>query len=157
MAKTIKSKSEKNWDRLYDAYLRQHERSAMNLRGNIEDTLTKVEYKSLYQNMLNSGITQNITRTIVQKEALVSGRQARVRMEVAKNMLKSIEQKIDMGESVSSNEFELYKSLLRQKLTMRDFRTNPELSSILNEYISDINKSRNAQDKVSYAEFIDSP
>ena len=150
-------KSEKNWDRLYDAYLRQHERSSMNLRGNIEDTLTKVEYKSLYQNMLNSGITQNITRTIVQKEALVSGRQARVRMEVAKNMLKSIEQKIDMGESVSSNEFELYKSLLRQKLTMRDFRTNPELSSILNEYISDINKSRNAQDKVSYAEFIDSP
>jgi hypothetical protein len=107
--------------------------------------------------MLNSGITQNITRTIVQKEALVSGRQARVRMEVAKNMLKSIEQKIAMGESVSSNEFELYKSLLRQKLTMRDFRTNPELSSILNEYISDINKSKNAQDKVSYAEFIDSP
>lgn len=157
MAKIIKSKSEKNWDRLYDAYLRQHERSSMNLRGNIEDTLTKVEYKSLYQNMLNSGITQNITRTIVQKEALVSGRQARVRMEVAKNMLKSIEQKIDMGESVSSNEFELYKSLLRQKLTVRDFRTNPELSSILNEYISDINKSRNAQDKVSYAEFIDSP
>ena len=157
MAKTIKSKSEKNWDRLYDAYLRQHERSSINLRGNIEDTLTKVEYKSLYQNMLNSGITQNITRTIVQKEALVSGRQARVRMEVAKNMLKSIEEKIDMGESVSSNEFELYKSLLRQKLTMRDFRTNPELSSILNEYISDINKSRNAQDKVSYAEFIDSP
>lgn len=152
-----KKKSEKNWDRLYNAYLRQHERSSMNLRGNIEDTLTKVEYKSLYQNMLNSGITQNITRTIVQKEALVSGRQARVRMEVAKNMLKSIEQKIDMGESVSSNEFELYKSLLRQKLTMRDFRTNPELSSILNEYISDINKSRNAQDKVSYAEFIDSP
>lgn len=157
MAKSKNIKSEKNWDRLYDAYLRQHERSSMNLRGNIEDTLTKVEYKSLYQNMLNSGITQNITRTIVQKEALVSGRQARVRMEVAKNMLKSIEQKIDMGESVSSNEFELYKSLLRQKLTMRDFRTNPELSSILNEYISDINKSRNAQDKVSYAEFIDSP
>lgn len=157
MAKSKNIKSEKNWDRLYDAYLRQHERSSMNLRGNIEDTLTKVEYKSLYQNMLNSGITQNITRTIVQKEALVSGRQARVRMEVAKNMIKSIEEKIDMGESVSSNEFELYKSLLRQKLTMRDFRTNPELSSILNEYISDINKSRNAQDKVSYAEFIDSP
>ena len=136
MAKTIKSKSEKNWDRLYDAYLRQHERSAMNLRGNIEDTLTKVEYKSLYQNMVNSGITQNITRTIVQKEAKVSGRQARVRMKVAKNMLRKVEQKIDAKESITAGEFEVYKLLLKEKLTLKDFRTNPKLSSILSEYVS---------------------
>lgn len=157
MAKSLKSKSEKNWDRLYDAYLRQHERSSMNLRGNIEDTLTKVEYKSLYQNMLNSGITQNITRTIVQKEAIVSGKQARVRMEVAKNMIKSVEQKIDSGEQIPYYEYEMYRNLLKSNFTMKDFRTNPEISNILNEYISEYNRSREVQDRISYAEFIDSP
>ena len=161
MAKSKNIKSEKNWDRLYDAYLRQHERSAMNLRGNIEDTLTKVEYKSLYQNMVSSGITQNITRTIVQKEAKVSGRQARVRMEVAKNMLKKVKEKINMQEPLTVSEFEVYKMLLNEKLTLKEFRTNPELSLILNEYISEVNRMRELagedDSKISYAEFIDSP
>lgn len=169
MAKSLKLKSEKNWDRLYDAYLRQHERSSMNLRGNIEDTLTKVEYKSLYKNMLNSGITQNITRTIVQKEARVSGRQALRRLEVARRIMKEVEMKIDLGEQVPYYEYKVYRELLKTRLSVKAFRTDDYLTDLLSDYVKAYNKDEERLrleqgkredeevDEISFTEFITSP
>lgn len=169
MAKTIKSKSEKNWDRLYDAYLRQHERSSMNLRGNIEDTLTKVEYKSLYQNMVSSGITQNITRTIVQKEAKVSGRQALRRYEVARKIMREVEMKIDSGEFIPNYEYQVYRELLKSRLSVKSFRTDENLTNLLSDYVKAYNKDEERLrleqgksqdeevDEISFTEFITSP
>lgn len=170
MAKvTTKHKSEAEWNRLYDAYLRQHSKKEMELAGNIDQTLTKVEFKGLYTSAVNEGVRTNITRRIVQSEAKVSYKQARVRYALYKEFMSTIEKKIDIGEDVPYYEFAAYKELLKNPISIKTIRQNPNLTDIFDNYIDSYNEDyarlkeegRIEQsgkiDKVSYSEFITSP
>lgn len=162
MAKvTTKHKSEAEWNRLYDAYLRQHSKKEMELAGNIDQTLTKVEFKGLYTSAINEGVRTNITRRIVQSEAKVSYRQARVRMEVARNMLEQVQYAQHLGIPLSDEEIAILNEFGgKGGITIRKFRTIPNIMSKIDAYLDFLNTRGQAAgegEDYSYAEFIDSP
>lgn len=166
---TPEYKSDTEWNRLYNAYLRQHSKKEMELAGNIDQTLTKVEFKGLYTSAANEGVRTNITRRIVQSEAKVSYKQARVRYNMYKEFMATIERKIDMGEDIPFYEYAAYRELLKSTISIKSIRQEPNIEDIFNTYINAYNKNyarlkkegRIEQsgkiNKVSYMEFITSP
>jgi hypothetical protein len=154
---TPEHKSESEWNRLYNAYLRQHSKKEMELAGNIDQTLTKVEFKGLYTSAVNEGIKTNITRKIVQSEAKVSYKQARVRMMVARNMLQQIQYAQHIGAVLSDEELAMLEEFGGTGgINVKKFRTNPHVMDKIDKYLEWLNRYNEGED-YSYAEFIDSP
>lgn len=139
MARKYKSlsdivKTDKEWNNLYSAYLRQHEALSEKLNGNIHQVLSKVEYREQYKGLLLGGFEKNITRTIVSKEAVVSIKQARYRVKVAREMIREIKESQAMGIQLTENELNLINNVNKYGLTVDSFRSNFEMS----ESIADI-------------------
>lgn len=154
---TPEYKSDSEWNRLYNAYLRQHSKKEMDLAGNIDQTLTKVEFKGLYTSAANEGIKTNITRKIVQSEAKVSYKQAKVRMMVARNMIEQIQYAQHLGAVLSDEELAMLDEFGgKGGITIKKFRTNPNIMNKIDSYLEWLNRY-NEGENYSYAEFIDSP
>lgn len=156
---TIQHKSEAQWKRLYDSYLRQYSKLSESLNGLVNRALTIVEYKGIYTNALNQGIKTNITRKLVQQVAEVSYDAARVRVGVYKKFMETIEKKIDSGEEVPAYEFEAYTKLLRKDITLKNIRRDVDFIDIFRDYLDEVNLRRNVEKEgyISYREFITSP
>lgn len=139
-------KSDKEWNKLYSAYLRQHEKLSEQLNGNVHQVLSKVEYREQYKGLMLGGIEQNITRTIVSREAVVSTKQARYRVKVARAMLENIKESQEMGIQLTQNEIELLEKSKKYGLSVSSFRKEYDLSQSIQEIARD--------EEASYSEWV---
>lgn len=147
------SKSDKQWQRLYNAYIKNYNKLSERLNGNVYDAMSFVEYKDTYANLYLGGIRQNITRTIVAKEAIVSTKQARVASYVLFNMAIAAQGKLHNGDEVTLAEtyiMEYFKQFKGSRYNMQNYlRKNPDLIDLLSKSSQELGKS--------WTEYIPSP
>lgn len=147
------SKTDKQWERLYNSYIKNYNKLSERLEGNVHDAMSFVEYKDVYANLYIGGVRQNITRTIVSKEAIVSSRQANIGAVVLKEMAirALIEQEetgeITLAQSVVIDIAKLFKGSLTK--IKNYLRKHPELLKFLSDAAQEQGNS--------FSEYIPSP
>lgn len=124
-------RSEAQWQKLYNAYLRQQSKFSEELSGNTYSTLSLAEFKGNYNSLWMGGVRQNITRKLVQRSARVSYKQSRVFATAIQNMKNEIinNQNATPAEIAILNEF----NLLGGKI--KDIRRNPEIIEVMSQYM----------------------
>lgn len=131
------SKTDKQWHRLYNAYIKNYNKLSEKLDGSVYDSMSFVEYKDTYANLYVGGIRQNITRTIVAKEAIVSTAQARVAADVLFNMaIEATKQEHETGYITDAQQaiISLFKQYAGSRTKMKNaIRKQPSIRDFLGE------------------------
>lgn len=144
-------RSEAQWQKLYNAYLRQQSKFSEELNGNVYSTLSLAEFKGNYNSLWMGGIRQNITRTLVQRSARVSYRKARIFTNIIKNMTKEIESK----QFATPEELAVLEAFQTFGGKIKDIRREPILAHAIQQYWKMINAQRQKKDQQGYEEWID--
>ena len=78
------SESESQRQKLYEAYKRQYRALYNKYGGNLSAELDKDQFDAIYKNYRDSGINQNVVRSMVKDQQNVTGDQARAWLKLAK-------------------------------------------------------------------------
>lgn len=133
-------RSEAQWQKLYNAYLRQQSKLSEELSGNVYSTLSMAEFKGNYNSLWMGGVRQNITRTLVQRSARVSYRKARI----FTNMIKNIKKEIEENKTPTPQELAILQTFNAYGGKIKDIRRNPILADAIDEYYQ-LTKARREQ------------
>ena len=102
------SESESQRQKLYEAYKRQYRALYNKYGGNLSAELDKDQFDAIYKNYRDSGINQNVIRSMVKDQQNVTGDQARAWRKLAKKKKIDVKLRDFLSDNKKSKEFWKY-------------------------------------------------
>ena len=102
------SESESQRQKLYEAYKRQYRALYNKYGGNLSAELDKDQFDAIYKNYRDSGINQNVVRSMVKDQQNVTGDQARAWLKLAKKKKIDVKLRDFLSDNKKSKEFWKY-------------------------------------------------
>ena len=99
------SESESQRQKLYEAYKRQYRALYNKYGGNLSAELDKDQFDAIYKNYRDSGINQNVVRSMVKDQQNVTGDQARAWLKLAKKKKIDVKLRDFLSGNKKSEEF----------------------------------------------------
>ena len=102
------SESESQRQKLYEAYKRQYRALYNKYGGNLSAELDKDQFDAIYKNYRDSGINQNVVRSMVKDQQNVTGDQARAWLKLAKKKKIDVKLRDFLSDNNKSKKFWKY-------------------------------------------------